>query len=461
MEKSVENTSSFTAIILAAGQGKRMMSPLPKVLHPVAGVPMIQHLLNALQACDFAEVRAVVGHGEQLVRPYLENQGVVCCKQQQQLGTGDAVRSADVDSIEGSVLIANGDHPLLRAEHIRSFIQEFEDSKADVAVVSAELKNPKSFGRIIRHYENLKAIVEAKDASKETLSIREVNTGIYLVKASVLSEYLPLLQNNNAQKEFYLTDIISTCVESGLKVIAIRGPKEAAFGVNTQKELAQATKLMMRQKVNALMESGVLVIDPATTYVENTVSVGPGSVLYPGCYLRGTTKIGSFTVIEPHVFVLDSVIENSVQIRAGSYIEKSHVKAKAQIGPYARLRPETEIGEEAHIGNFVELKKTKFGARAKAGHLSYLGDAEIGEDTNIGCGTITCNYAVDKKKYKTKIGKNVFVGSDSQFIAPVQIGDDAVIGSGSTITKDVPANALAVARGKQFTKENYVKKQEK
>jgi bifunctional UDP-N-acetylglucosamine pyrophosphorylase/glucosamine-1-phosphate N-acetyltransferase len=460
LEKPDDKELQFTAIILAGGQGKRMMSPLPKVLHPVAGVPMIQYLINALRTCEFKEIRAVVGSGEQLVRPFLENQGIVCCKQQQQLGTADAVKAVDVDSIEGSVLIANGDHPLLRAEHIAAFVLEFDESGADVAVVTAELKNPGNFGRVVRHYENIKAIVEAKDASKETLKIREVNTGIYLVKASVLSTYLPQIKNANAQKEFYLTDIISLCVEERKKVIAIRGPKEAAFGVNNQKELARASQLVMREKINKLMDSGVLVIDPAATYVESSVSVGAGSVLYPGTYLRGTTKIGSFCVIEPNAFIVDSVIENSVQIRAGSYLEKAVVASKSSVGPYARLRPGTEIGEEAHIGNFVELKNTKFGPRAKAGHLSYLGDAEIGEGTNIGCGTITCNYAADKKKYKTKIGKNVFVGSDTQFVAPIEVGDDAVIGSGSTITKNVPSQALAVARGKQFTKENYVKKQE-
>jgi bifunctional UDP-N-acetylglucosamine pyrophosphorylase / glucosamine-1-phosphate N-acetyltransferase len=454
-----ESHLNFTAILLAGGQGKRMMSPLPKVLHPVAGIPMIQYLINALRTCQFKEIRAVVGSGEQLVRPILENQGIVCCKQQQQLGTADAVKAVGVDSIEGSVLIANGDHPLLRAEHIASFVLEFEESKADIAVVTAELKNPGNFGRVVRHYENIKAIVEAKDASKETLKIREINTGIYLVKASILNEYLPQITNANAQKEFYLTDIISLCVEARKKVIAISGPKEAAFGVNNQKELSRATQLVMREKINKLLDNGVLVIDPRSTYVEPTVAVGPGSVLYPGAYLRGTTKIGAFCVIEPNCFIVDSVVQDSVQIRAGSYLEKVSIASRATVGPYARLRPGTEIGEEAHIGNFVELKKTKFGARAKAGHLSYLGDAEIGEDTNIGCGTITCNYAADKKKYRTKIGKNVFVGSDTQFVAPIEVGDDAVIGSGSTITKNVPSQALAVARGKQFVKENYVKKQ--
>ena len=231
-----------------------------------------------------------------------------------------------------------------------------------------------------------------------------------------------------------------------------------AFGVNTQAELAQATKKVMREKMKQLLADGVIVIDPANTYVEPFVQVGPGSVLYPGCFLKGHTVIEAFCVIEPNVFMVDSRVGQSAQVRAGSYLEKAIVGNKSTVGPYARLRPGSILAEEVHIGNFVELKNTQMGARSKAGHLTYLGDAEIGEDTNIGCGTITCNYAVDKKKYKTKIGKNVFVGSDTQFVAPIEIGDNAVIGSGSTITKSVPDHALAVARGKQFIKEGYTKK---
>jgi len=457
-----QNTPHFTAIVLAAGQGTRMKSPLPKILHPVAGQPMIQYVINALRSSGpIREIRAVVGVGETLIRPLLESQEVVCHKQVQQLGTADAVKSAHPADIEGSVLIINGDHPLIDAAMIKSFVEEFDKSNADLAVVTATLKDPGNFGRVVRHYDQVKAIVEVKDASKDTLKINEVNTGIYLVKAEVLNMFLPEIKSANAQKEFYLTDLVGACVESRKKVIAIQGSTDTAFGVNTQKELALATKRVMRKKVAKLLEDGVIVIDPSNTYIEPNVSVGAGSVLYPGVFLKGNTRVENFCVIEPNVFVVDSLVQQSAQIRAGSYLEKCHVKPKATIGPYARLRPGTEIGEEAHIGNFVELKNTVFGARAKAGHLTYLGDAEVGEETNIGCGTITCNFAADKKKYRTKIGKNAFIGSDTQFIAPVEIGDNAVIGSGSTITKNVPANALAVARGRQIVKENYVKSEEK
>ncbi|MCB9073221.1 MAG: bifunctional UDP-N-acetylglucosamine diphosphorylase/glucosamine-1-phosphate N-acetyltransferase GlmU [Bdellovibrionaceae bacterium] len=454
----MENSLRKTVIILAAGQGTRMKSPLPKVLHPVAGQPMIQYTISALKECQFDDIRVVVGVGENLVRPLMEQQGARCFRQLQQLGTADAVRSAQPENIEGLVLIINGDHPLITKEHVENIIKEFESEQADLAVVTCVLKKPGQFGRIVRHYDQIKAIVEAKDASMDTLKINEVNTGIYVVQAELLHSVLPLIGNSNKQNEFYLTDMVSKSVESGKKVIGIKAPKDVAFGVNSQKELAQATQLKFKKKCEQLMENGVIIIDPRSTYIESSVRVGSGSVIYPGVYLKGLSVVGSFSVLEPNVFLIDSVLHDGVQVRAGSYIEKAVIKSKATVGPYARIRPNTLIEEDAHIGNFVELKNVTFGRGAKAGHLTYLGDAEIGENTNIGCGTITCNYAVDHKKYKTTIGKNVFVGSDTQFIAPVNIGDDAVIGSGSTITKDVPDKALAVARGKQFIKENYTKK---
>jgi bifunctional UDP-N-acetylglucosamine pyrophosphorylase / glucosamine-1-phosphate N-acetyltransferase len=454
----MSTTSKKSVIVLAAGQGTRMKSPLPKVLHPVAGQPMIQYIISTLKDCAFNDIRVVVGYGENLVRPLLEQQGVSCYRQMQQLGTADAVRAAQPDTLDGDVLIVNGDHPMISKEHIEAIMKEFTDAKADLAVVTCVLKKPGNFGRIVRHYENIKAIVEAKDAAADTLKINEVNTGIYVVKSSILNMYLPEISNKNKQNEFYLTDIVSKSVEQGKKVIGIKASPAVAFGVNSQEELAKATKLKFKEKCRQLLEAGVIIVDPSSTYIEPSVRVGSGCVIYPNVYIKGLSVIGSFTVMEPNVFVVDSVIHDAVQIRAGSYIEKTVIKTKATVGPYARLRPNTLIEEDAHVGNFVEMKNVNFGKGAKAGHLTYLGDADIGENTNIGCGTITCNYAVDKKKYRTIIGKDVFVGSDSQFIAPVTIGDNAVIGSGSTITKDVPAEALAVARGKQFIKDGYNKK---
>lgn len=452
------NEKTLSVIILAAGKGTRMKSPLPKVLHPVAGGPMIKKAIDAVKGAGASEIRVIVGYGEALVRKMVEPLGVTCYPQQNQWGTADAVKSADPGSLKGDVLILNGDHPLLLASDIEAILREFNETKSALAVVTAVVKEPGTLGRIVRHKGELRAIVEVSDASSETLKINEINTGIYMAKAEILTKYLPQIQNHNARGEFYLTDIISLCQEAGEAVAAIRTRPSVGFGVNTQAELAKATRLLFARKRKKLMDEGVLMIDPKTTYIEDDVEVGPGTVLHPGVYLRGKTRVGAYCMIEPGCYLAHARLEDGVHLKAYSYLEGSVVATKAQVGPFARLRPETEIGAEAHVGNFVEMKKTKFGARSKAGHLSYLGDAMIGEDVNIGCGTITCNYAVDRKKYRTKIGDRAFIGSDTQFVAPVEIGDDAVIGSGSTITRDVPAKALAVARGKQIIRENWTPK---
>lgn len=455
---SAETSQKLTVIALAAGKGTRMKSPLPKVLHPVAGRPMIEKVIQASKQAGASEVRVIVGHGQNLVRQVVEPMGVACYVQDEQLGTAHAVRCAKPETIDGDVVIMNGDHPLIEGKDIKDFLRHFRDEKCDLAVVTAVVKAPGEFGRIVRHRGDLVAIVEAKDASAETLKIQEINTGIYVVKASVLAKYLPLISNNNSKKEFYITDLISMCIQDKCRVHAIKATPKVAVGVNNQVELAKATRLLYKRKALQLMEEGVLMIDPPTTFIEESVEIGAGSVIYPNVFIRGRTKIGSFCVIEPNAFISDSKIGDSVQVRGGSYLESAILHNKVSVGPYARLRPETEIFEEAHVGNFVEMKKVKFGKKSKAGHLTYLGDAEIGEEVNIGCGTITCNYAADRKKYKTKIGNRVFVGSDTQFVAPLEVGDDAIIGSGSTITKNVPAKALAVARGKQIIKENYTPK---
>ncbi len=454
---SFDSMSKFTAIILAGGKGTRMNSPLPKVVHPVAGRPMIERVMQSVLAAGIADIRVVVGFGEDLVRKIVEPLGGHCYKQDRQLGTADAVRSARVDEIEGHVLVINGDHPLLESTDIKSFLEYFKTHRADIAVVTAELKEPGGFGRVVYQHDKVRAIVEARDASHDTLKIKTINTGIYLVKADLLNELLPQIKSHNAQGEYYLTDMIALAAEEGISVHGIHAPSHVAFGVNTQAELAVATRRAFRRKCKSLMESGVILLQPATSYIEDTVTVSPGAILYPNIFLRGETKIGALSCIEMGCTITDSVIGNGVHVKAGTYMDSAKVGANSEIGPYAHLRPGTEIGTECKVGNFVEMKKVKFGDGAKAGHLTYLGDAEVGERTNIGCGTITCNYAADRKKYKTKIGKDVFVGSDTQFVAPITVGDSAVIGSGSTITKDVPARALAVARSKQFIKEEYVK----
>ena len=445
----------LNVIILAAGKGTRMKSPLPKVLHPVAGSPIIKKVIDAVKGAGAEEIRVVVGHGEVLVRKVLEPMGVTCHSQANQWGTADAVKAADIASLKGDVLILNGDHPLLEASDVAGILREFRESKSALSVVSVVMKKPGAFGRIVRHRGDLKAIVEAADASADTLKINEVNTGIYVVRADILQSYLPQIKNHNSKQEYYLTDIISLCLEGGEKVSAIKARVSVGFGVNTQVELAKATSLLFARKRQALMDAGVMMIDPSTVYVEDEVHVGMGSVIYPGVYLRGRTAIGTVCMIEPGCYLAHTLVEDGVHVKAYSYLENTVVRTRATVGPFSRLRPETEIGVEAHVGNFVEMKKTKFGARSKAGHLTYLGDATIGEDVNIGCGTITVNYAVDKKKYRTVIGDRTFVGSDVSIVAPIEIGADAVLAAGSTITKDVPAGALAIARGQQVVKENW------
>ncbi len=450
--------ANLSSIILAAGKGTRMNSPLPKVLHPVAGEPMINRVVQAVRTCGSAEIRVVVGYGEALIRQMLEPQGLICCRQQEQKGTADAVKSADPQSLTEHILIINGDHPLVSASRLKKAYQHFVDSRLDLMVLSTQLDQPGSFGRIVRHQGVLRAIVEVKDASEETKKIKEVNTGIYFVTRDALEKYLPQVQPNNQQGEYYLTDVISLMIESGEKVEAVLTDPSMGFGVNTQKELALATKAIFREKAFQLLDQGVIIIDPENCYIEETVQVGSGSILYPGCYLKGKTVLGPFCVVEPQAYIQDSVIGQSVQVRAGSYLEKAKVGDQVILGPYARIRPDTVIGNEARIGNFVELKNVKFGAKSKANHLTYLGDAEVGEDSNIGCGVITCNYAADKKKYFTQIGSRVFVGSDSQLVAPVVIEDDSIIASGSTINQKVPKNSLAIARAKQVNKEGYAEK---
>lgn len=452
------NKSPFSVIILAAGKGTRMKSPLSKVLHPVAGIPMIKRVVQTAKDAGATEVRVVVGENEDLVRQVVEPMGAICFVQKEQKGTANAVLSAQIDSLEGVVVILNGDHPLIEPQDLKKIVKDFYESSGDLALVTLTVDDPGHYGRVVRHQGQIKAIVEFKDAGHEARKINEINTGIYAVRSEVLQEYLPLVKSENSQNEFYLTDLVTLASENRLKVEAIEASPHLAQGVNTQWELALVGKEIYRRKIKALMDEGVVVIDPDHTYVESTVRVGSGSVLFPNVHLKGLSQLGNRVVVESQSIINDSTLADGVVIKAGSSIEQSKISFRSQVGPYAHLRPGTEVGEDCKIGNFVELKKVKFGSRSKASHLTYLGDAIVGEDTNIGCGTITCNYAVDHKKYVTTIGNHVFVGSDTQFIAPVTVGDYAVIGSGSTITKNVPVRGLAVARGRQIIKENYVPK---
>lgn len=421
---------------------------------------MIVRIIESCHKADVTDVRIVVGHGQNLVKTVLEPLAIHTYVQKEQLGTANAVKSADLESLDDTVLIMNGDHPLISAHEIKNFLSDFREQKLDVAVVTIEMNEPGNYGRIVRNSnKQLVSIVEAKDASADTLKIKEINTGIYVAKAEALKKYIPKIQNNNSKKEFYLTDLIDLSLQDGLKVQAILSNNhDVAHGVNTQLELAQATKKVFQNHAIKLMEAGVIMIDPDTCHIEEGVLIGAGSVVYPNVFMRGKTAVGVFSVIEPNCMISDSVIGDGVQVKAGSYIDGVIIKNNASVGPYARLRPDTIIGESAHVGNFVEMKKVNFGNKSKAGHLTYLGDAEIGEEVNIGCGTITCNYAADKKKYKTVIGDRVFVGSDTQLVAPVTVESDSIIASGTTVTKNVPSGALALSRAPQVNKDGYAKR---
>lgn len=416
---------------------------------------MIRRVVNQVQKAGAKEIRVVTGFGQELVQRVVEPLGAVCCAQVDQKGTGDAVKSASPETIEGTVLILNGDHPLLVEQDITQIVKAHVNSDNAISVVTSVLKNPRSFGRVIKRQNRIKAIIEAKDASADTLAIKEVNTGIYVMNAEILNKYLPMIQNHNAQSEYYLTDIVASANEQGDTVGAIAMPRYVAFGVNTQAELARATQYVYRRKARELMNAGAMIVDPDHTYVDDDVKVGSATVIYPGAFITGSTRIGDFCVIEPHVYLSNVELGDSVQIKASSHLEGCRVESRAVVGPFARLRPKAHVGESAQVGNFVEMKNASLGKGAKAAHLAYIGDASVGENSNIGCGVIFVNYLADRKKYYSTVGKNAFIGSDVQLIAPVEIGDNTVIGAGSTVTKDVPSGALAVARSKMIIKENY------
>ena len=453
----------LTAIVLAAGHGRRMHSTLPKPLHPVAGIPMITRIIKALK--DFAQdnlidlkIRAVTNKktSDQMQNIALLND-LTYIEQDPPKGTGEAVQIAcNTDPIDSeAVLILNADHPLLTASHLKSICTAFANADTDMAVVTALMENPGSLGRVVRKGNHIHHIVESHDATDQILAIKEVNAGIYIVQTQILYELLPQL-SAKSQTEIYLTDLIPLFQQKAKKnVLGICMDEDVAYGVNSQQELAKATHKAFQRKNQALMDAGVILIDPHTTYIEDDVTIDVASVIHPNVFIKGKSYIGKNTIIEPHCILKDVTIAHNVSVKAGSYLENVNVGEQSSIGPYARLRPQTHIGTSCRIGNFVEIKKANLGSHVKVAHLSYLGDVDIGSYTNIGCGVITCNYREDHKKYKTQIEDHVFVGSDVQLVAPVKVEQGAIIGSGSTITKDVPANSLAIGRAKQVIKPNW------
>jgi bifunctional UDP-N-acetylglucosamine pyrophosphorylase/glucosamine-1-phosphate N-acetyltransferase len=454
----------IATVILAAGKGTRMKSDLVKVLHPLLGLPMLSYPIDlSLSEIKAEKTIVVVGHQADRIKERFQDPQIQFALQEEQLGTGHAVLQAIpfLQTFSGTVLILCGDVPLVKAETIHSFIDTFWRNESHLSVLTAAVEKPFGYGRIIRSPEGwLEKIVEEKDATEEEKLVREINTGIFCMRASFLNKGLKEIRQENAQGEYYLTDLVEIARKKGLRCSAHRvADSMEVMGINTRVDLAIAQEKLRQDKVKNLMLSGVTIVDPKNTYVDRTVEVGRDTVLYPNCSLQGRTRIGDRCIIEPNSKISDSIIANGVTIRSNSVITESKVEEGASIGPFAHLRPLSEVKTKARIGNFVEVKKSVIGKGSKANHLAYIGDSTVGEEVNIGAGTITCNYD-GFDKHQTIIGDQVFVGSNVELVAPVKIGDRSSIGAGTTITKNVPEGALAISRVKQKNIKGWWKKME-
>ena len=454
----------IATIILAAGKGTRMKSDLVKVLHSLLGLPMLSYTIDlSLNEIKSKKTIVVVGHQADQIKERFKDTRIQFTLQEEQLGTGHAVLQAIpfLQKFNGTVLILCGDVPLVRGETLRSFINHFWENESILSVLTAVVEHPLGYGRILRSREGwLEKIVEEKDASEEERMIREINTGIFCVKAPFLMEGLTEIGQENAQGEYYLTDLVEIARRRGLRCSAhqVADPVEV-MGINTRVDLAIANEVLRHEKVKDLMLSGVTIIDPKTTYVDRMVEIGRDTILYPNCSLQGKTRIGERCIIESNSNISDSIIGNEVTIRSSSVVTESKVEEGASIGPLAHLRPLSEVKTGARIGNFVEVKKSVIGKGTKASHLAYIGDSILGKEVNIGAGTIICNYD-GFEKHQTIIGDRVFVGSNVELVAPVKVGNNSSIGAGTTVTKDVPEGALAISRVKQKNIEGWNKRME-
>lgn len=451
--------SELVAVILAAGKGTRMKSKLPKVLHKVGGKPMLQHVLDAADAAGAARKVVIVGHEAELVEAMVGEQAQMAL-QAEQLGTGHAVMQTEavLKDFCGTVMIICGDTPLLEAAELKKFYEGHVASQAAATVLTAFMDDPAGYGRIIRDADgNVLGIVEEKDAVLEQKAIKEINTGIYCVEAPLLFGVLATLTCDNAQGEYYLTDVLAKLNVMGKKVGGVAtADSDMIMGINSRRQLAEAENIMRRRILNKLMDDGVTIMDPASTFIEKGVEIGRDTVIYPYTWLEGATKIGEDCQIGPNVRLSNVRIGNTAELQF-VYGHDCEVQDNVVIGPYVHLRPDTVIGNNVKIGNFVEVKNSHVGTGSKLPHLSYIGDSDIGSFVNIGCGCITVNYD-GKKKHRTIIEDNAFVGCNSNMVAPVTIGAGAYIGAGSTITKDVPEDDLGIARAKQKNIEGWAAK---
>ncbi len=441
---------SLAVITLAAGKGSRMKSDLPKVLHKLAGKPMLAHVLNSAAQLNSAKQHVVIGHGAELVQQQITDFDISWAFQTEQNGTGHAVAQAmpNVDP-EATVIVLYGDVPLIRSNTLQQLLDQTQ-AQQGLTLLTVKLDNPMGYGRIVRNAATeIQAIVEQKDASPEQLEINEVNTGILAVSAKYLNEWLPKLSSNNAQGEYYLTDIIAMAVSQGVAVSAIHPQDEYEVqGVNDRLQLAELERVYQRRQADELLRAGVSLADPSRIDIRGNLKVGNDVVIDVGCVFEGDVTLADGVFVGPYCVIKNSHIGAGTELQAYSHLDQANTAENCQIGPYARLRPGAELHRQAKVGNFCEVKKAVVGEGAKVNHLTYIGDAIIGKNANIGAGTITCNYD-GVNKFITEIGENSFIGSNSALVAPVKIGAGATVGAGSTITKDVQAEELAVARGKQ------------
>ncbi|MFY9174462.1 MAG: bifunctional UDP-N-acetylglucosamine diphosphorylase/glucosamine-1-phosphate N-acetyltransferase GlmU [Peptococcia bacterium] len=448
--------TSSVAVVLAAGLGTRMKSTLPKVLHQVAGWPMLKHISSAIRGAGVENIILVLGHQSELVEETMGD-GYCVAYQKEQLGTGHALLQA-LPFLEefqaGQCLVVCGDTPLLTAETLKALREKQQNCNAEAIILTAEMADPTGYGRIVKKDGQVLRIVEEKDAGPEEKPIKEINTGTYCFKIEGLKRLLPKLSPTNAQGEYYLTDIISLLAQEGkcVETHLLADPNEA-MGINNRVQLAEAEKLMRRRINEQHMLAGVTMIDPENTYIEAGVEIGQDTIIYPGVHLVGKTKIGSACEIGPDCRIVDSAVAKGTLIKY-SYLSEAEVGEHCTIGPYSYLRPGTVLANKVKVGDFSEIKNSFIGEGSKIPHLSYIGDSSIGKGVNIGAGTITCNYD-GVKKFPTYIGDGTFVGSNSNLVAPLTVGAGAYIGAGSTVTKDIPAGALAVARGRQRNIDNW------